>query len=316
MPQIGKVPFLMEPTLPTTLQEALGALIDQKRLQGKISAYKKLEGALGKLDDYTKGQSLPFTDLSADWVAAFADWMTSNKRLAENTRASYLRSIFTACRKAAKAGAAVDLTAFPPECRANAKPRVKEGTANIDPQRDLWFAMKCRTVTSEEMEKILANEYPGIETFRTDVSRIVQTRHGKRQQAVELLKDVLFFCTTLQTCRQLKFAYHDKAYIYDYLDGGMRRFAIVSANDLKVFMYLNEVEPERILYYFPGEADCPKIEDGIRVRITEGKCKGALATVTRQSRQNPLEAEVLVDFPLLRTTALAHLPWRFLTPNP
>lgn len=302
----------MQPSAPSSLQQALAALIEHKRLQGKVSAYKKLEAARARLDEYTGGAETPLAGLTPEWVAAFGEWMTSKKRLAENTRASYMRSMFTACRKAAKAGAAVDLAAFPVECRANAAPRAKEGTAVINPERDRWYAMRCLSVSSEDMEKILADERPGVETFRTDVSRTVETRQGKRRQVVELLKDVLFFCTTPRNCQRMKFAYHDRAYIYDYKSGDRRELAVVSANDLRVFMYLNELEPERILYYFPGEADCPKIEEGVRVRIVEGKCKGLTATVTRQSRANPLEAEVLVSFPVINTTAKAYLPWRFL----
>lgn len=307
----------MQAAFPTSLQEALSDLIAQKRLHGKVSAYKKLEGALAKINEHTNSAPVALSAITPAWVAGFAQWLTSAKRLSANTRATYLRSIYTACRKASKAGAPVDLAAFPTESRANTPPLPqKESTARIDPEHDRWFAMKCRTLSSEAMEKLLRQQHPGIETFRTDVSRTVATHQGKRRQTVELLKDVLFFCTTPKTCMKLKYAYHDQVYIYDYPSGATRCLAVVSANDLKVFMYLNQLDPDRILYYFPAEADCPKIEEGIKVRITEGKCKGLLATVTRQSRHNPLEAEVLVNFPMLNTTATAHLPWRFLAECP
>lgn len=288
------------------------SLVAHKRKQGKVSAYKKLEGALAKVNEYTQGAPLPFAELNAQWVTDFAGWLTQTKGKSLNTRATYLRSMYTAVRKAAKEGCEVDLTVFPTEFRANAEPVRDLPKAGINPARDCWYAMKCRAVDSEQMVKAIKEDFPGVETFRTDVPRIVETRRGKRLQAVEILRNVVFFCTAPRTCLRMKFAYHDKGYIYDYRSGDTRQMAVVSPKDLKVFMYLNDVAPDRILYYFPDEADCPRPARGQKVTVREGRFKGLTVTVSAQSRTNPLDAEVLVTFPTLGVTVTAPIPWRFL----
>lgn len=297
---------------PENLQDLLVAEAQRKHLAGKASAQRKLEAALMRLRSFAP-DPLPLDAITKEWVDRFSSWLTTSQSLTDNTRATYLRVIHAACRRAAREGASVDLSAFSVELRANAVALPKKEKASIDPRRHLWFAMKCRTCSAEEMEADIRKDFPSVEIFRTDVEELVKTRSGRKRQVVELLKNVLFFCTTMRVCRKIKFAYHDRAYIYDYLSNGLREMAIVSSSDLRLFMYLNSIAPERILYYFPDEADCPKIAEGEKVRIVEGPCKGQEATVSSQSRANPLEAEVLIWFPGLNVFATSPVPWRFLS---
>lgn len=303
----------MDSQIPETLQDLLAAEARRKQLAGKASAQRKLEASLIRLRRFAPRPIL-LKDITKEWVDRFSFWLTTSQSLSPNTRATYLRAIHAACRRAAREGASVDLSAFPAELRANAETVPKKEKAAIDPRRHLWFAMKCRSCSAEEMETDIRRDFPTVETFRTDVEDLVKTHSGRKRQVVELLKNVLFFCTTMRICRKMKFAYHDRAYIYDYLSGGLREMAIVSSADLRLFMYLNSIAPERILYYFPDEAECPKIAEGEKVRIVEGPCKGQEATVSRQSRTNPLEAEVMILFPGLNIFATSPVPWRFLSP--
>lgn len=297
-----------------TVGEAFDHAIETKRLHGKMSSVRKLEFCKSKANAYTDIHDLPLESINKEWVDGFALWLTDDQGLSENTRATYLRAMFTAIRLAGKAGSKVDLSAFSPELRANAEPTPKESRefASINPERDLWFAMKCRAVDSEQMISLIKQDFPTVETFRTNVEQYVMTRTGKQRQMVELLKDIVFFCTTMKICERMKYAYRTIAYIYDYASDDHRQMAVVSRSDIKMFMYINEMASERILYYFPDEADCPRIANGVRVEVREGKFKGAEGVVTGNSCNNELAAIVAVEFPRLGIVAAAPIPWRFL----
>lgn len=297
-----------------TVGEAFDYAIENKQLHGKTSTVRKLEFCKAKANAYADIHDLQLESISKEWVDSFALWLTDDQGLTDNTRATYMRTMFTALRLAQKAGSEVDLSAFSTEIRANVEPTVKGArkVAQIDPERDMWFAMKCRAVDSGQMVGVIRRDFPSVETFRTDVEQYVQTKTGKQRQMVELLKDIVFFCTTLKVCEKMKRTYHTISYIYDYASGDRRQMAVVSRSDMKMFMYINEMASERILYYFPDEADCPKIANGIRVEVREGKFKGAEGIVTGNSRDNELEAIVAVEFPRLGIVAAAPIPWRFL----
>lgn len=297
-----------------TVGEAFDHAIETKRLHGKTSSVRKLEFCKAKANAYADIHDLPLESIRKEWVDSFALWLTEDQGLTENTRATYLRAMFSAFRLAGKTGAKADLSAFSTELRANSEPVTKGNreVASIDPERDLWFAMKCRAVDSGQMVGLIRRDFPQVETFRTDVEQYVLTRSGKQRQMVELLKDIVFFCTTLKVCEKMKYTYRTVAYIYDYASGDGRQMAVVSRSDMKMFMYINEMAPERILYYFPDEADCPRIANGVKVEVREGKFKGAEGVVTGNSRDNELDAMVAVEFPRLGIVATAPIPWRFL----
>lgn len=309
----------MSAQIPVTLQDALDAAMQHKALQGKHSSEHKLAYCLAKVEAYTKGSPLPLAEFTPGWVAEFALWLTEAEGLAANSRATYLRAMYSALRHAAANGAAVDPAAIPAELRANAPATdatasEAPGPQTADAGRANWYAMKCRTVTTAQMAEQLATDYPGTDTFRTEVEKMVATPAGRQRQAVELLRNILFFRTTAATCRRMKYAYHDRAYIYDYASGDTRQMAIVPANDLKVFMYANDIAPDKILYYFPDETALPRISEGVRVRISQGPYQGTLATVEKASTADPLTAIVLITFPGLGIYAKAPIPWRFLQP--
>lgn len=306
--------------IPDTISEAFRLAETAKSAEGKTAALLKLKFCKAKLDQFTGGNDISLCQITADFVGRFDDWMDKEGGLSPNSRATYLRSLHAVCRLANKNGASADLSAFTAESRANKMKRSPLPTPPAPPEikrtdrRRHWFVMKCRSITSVEMETQIHSDFPGTDTFRTDVERMVKTRAGRRKQAVELLRGTLFFRTTKALCRKMKYRYHDLAYIYDYKSGDMREMAVVSPDDLKAFMYINNISPKRIICHFPDEADCPKISHGIRVRINEGQFKGTEATITRQSKDNPLEAMVTIHFPLLQVYFLAPVPWRFLTP--
>ncbi len=224
-----------------------------------------------------------------------------------------MRALYSILRMARKSGKIVDLSAIPMNLRSNTTAHPSP-TPEVAPQPDarMWFAMKCRGTDSAAMSERIAGDYPAAETFRTDVERLVATPKGKHRRMVELLKDILFFRTDLVTCEKMKRSYHDIAYIYDYQADGRRKMAIVSDMDMKMFMYFNDIAPEKILLYFPDEEIHATIADGTPVMIADGRFRGATGKVIGTNPDNQLEATVAVAFPLLGIVATAPIPWRFL----
>ncbi len=297
-----------------TLSEAIETTVAAKTAQGRDSSARKLMFAGKCAAEFCNIASLPLENIDRDWIEGFTRWLTENKHLSPNSRATYLRSLYSVLRAAAKDGAAVDLSAIPAELRSNkpAAPQPREADKESKPDTKYWFAMKCREVDSATMSAKFAKDFPDVETFRTDVERMVATPTGKRLRMVELLKDIIFFRTSLSTCDHIKRAWHDIAYIYDYAADGHRHPAIVKAMDMKMFMYFNDIAPDRILLYFPDEAICTTIADGTPVAIADGRFRGASGKVIGTNPANNLEATVAVNFPLLGIAATAPIPWRFL----
>lgn len=299
-----------------TLAEAIDLTIQSKREQRRDAALRKLEFARKCVDAYCGADSVSLSDIDESWVESFSQWLISTRGLSPNSRATYLRAIYSALRFVARQGENVDLAAIPIGLRTNSPalsaPSPATVTVRKTDDKPHWFAMKCRATDSEEMAHRIADEFPDVEVFRTDVERIVDTPSGKHRRMIELLKDIMFFRTTLQICQRMKSAYHSVAYIFDYPSEGSRKMAVVSDMDMKMFMYFNDIAPERILLYFPDEAMRTTISAGTPVTITDGRFRGATGTVISGDTSTPLEATVAVSFPLLGIAASAPIPWRFL----
>lgn len=291
-----------------------------KEEQGREAAARKLRFARRAASGFAKIDELPLDRIDAEWIEKFAAWMTSDLRLSANTCATYLRALHSVMVIAAKKGIGVDASVISKSFRANTAPLPKKVSVTATPVKTVddtpqWYAMKCRTVDTSSMTRIIAEEYPSVDTFTTSVERLVAGPDGKHRREIELIRNIIFFRTTPDTCRRMKFSFHDRAYIYDYADSGTRRPAVIAPDDMKMFMYFNHIAPARILYYFPDESLRATIAAGTPVRITEGQFRGATGTIISPTAAEPLEATVAVDFPLLGITAAAPIPRAFLTVN-
>ncbi len=244
--------------------------------------------------------------------------MITDRHLSQNTCATYLRALHSVMSLAVKDGIDIDRSIIPTALRANAAPATKKASApsaskaTVDTPK--WYAMKCRSVDTDTMIGLISEEYPSVDTFTTAVERLVAGPDGKHRRETELRRKIIFFRTTSDTCRRMKFPYHDRAYIYDHADSGTRRPAVITPGDMKMFMYFNHIAPTRILYYFPDESMRDSIAAGTPVKITEGEFRGATGTIISSSSAEPLETIVAVDFPLLGITATAPIPKAFLAP--
>ncbi|MDE6581828.1 MAG: phage integrase SAM-like domain-containing protein, partial [Duncaniella sp.] len=263
-----------------TLSEAFDNTISLKRSEGRDATVRKLEFARKSIGEFCDISSLALHDIDRGWIDTLSRWLNETKHLSANTRATYMRALYSVLRMAHKLGEMVDLSSIPMSMRSNTASRTAPAPAvSADTNARMWFAMKCRSIDSAAMSERIAGDYPSTEVFRTDVERLVATPTGKHRCMVELLKDILFFRTTLATCEKMKRNYHDAAYIFDYPADGRRKMAIVPDMDMKMFMYFNDIAPDRILLYFPDEAIHATIAEGTPVTIADGRFRGATGKI-------------------------------------
>lgn len=458
---------MVQAALTDTLLYAIRTSIDEQINCGKATTARKLSYCLKKVETYLCGMDLPLASINKEWVDRFSSWMIDSEKLSENTKATYLRLIYTICRSAAAKGQKIDTSAFetkemgnseslrallnakeiqslislnlsesPMLVRARAiwlfsllcgglsindlmnvtncmlsarilslgdinipvteaaisqldmifdrqtkytfhqastplssddltrraenldsllsviaerakleKPltitnvhatwlnlanikkkrfthlasdlslfhsRLENVAVAVDPYRKYWFAMRCMKVSIENMRHALHSEFPETKTFIAENDNYECTEKGIKKNRRSVIRDILFFNTTLPQANAAKKAFHDSAYIYDYQSGNRRQLAIIPAEEMKMFMYINNIPAKEILYFFPDESSAATLKKGTEVTVTEGEWKGARGILLGPSKKYPLLVIVQVTLQNLGIGVSAHIPPHFL----
>ena len=448
-----------------TLVGSIRASIEIQHKRGKLSTARKLIYCLQKVEKYLDGSELPLADINKEWIDGFADWMIRREELSENTKATYLRLIYTVCRTAAANGAAVDTSAFDTEEMSNSestrtlltihdiqqlmdanldcqpvlerardlwlfsflcggvsmtdmmkatpemleqgvlstadgnvmvtdasrsiaishfcgkeyafhsesrplddaeiktrtarlnslleiiaekarieKPvtidstrstwlniaRIKgdrvndtasdrllfnnllrEVAALVDQDRRYWFAMRCLRCPIEDMSEKISSEFPSSRVFIAESDSYESTAKGVKRVHSSVIRDILFFNTTLSQAELIKRRFRETAYTYDYRSGTSRRLAIIPDAEMKMFMYINHITSREIAWFFPEETKTPEFQKGCGVIITDGEWKGARGTYLGPSPRFPLHIIVSVVLENLNIGVSAHIPHHF-----
>lgn len=448
-----------------TLVGSIRASIEIQNKRGKLSTARKLIYCLQKVEKYLDGSELTLADIDKEWIDGFADWMICREGLSENTKATYLRLIYTVCRTAAANGAAVDTSAFDTEGMSNSestrslltiheihqliaanldgqpvlerarglwlfsflcgglsmtdmmrattemleqgvlsttdcnvtvtdaamsiaisnfcgkeyafhsenhplddagiktrtarlnslleiiaekarieKPvtidntrstwlniaRIKGSRVNdlasdrllfnnllqevaalVNQDRRYWFAMRCLRCSIEEMSQEINAEFPSAQVFIAESDSYESTTTGVKRVRNSVIRDILFFNTTLSQAELIKRRFRETAYTYDYRSGTSRRLAIIPDAEMKMFMYINHITSREIAWFFPEEAKTPEFQKGCGVIITDGEWKGARGTYLGPSPRFPLHIIVSVVLENLNIGVSAHIPHHF-----
>ena len=440
--------------------------IEEQFRRGKASTARKLAFCARKVEQYLDGNDIPLSEIDAAWVDGFSSWIVEKEGLSENTRATYLRVIYTVCRTAANKGAIVDTTAFrtaemsnresvralltPQEIRklieldlesqpvfekaramwlfsflcgglsmtdmmsittrmlasqvltlpgqsipvidaaeavadryfdtanryifhaGNSQLTTEETTAranrlnstlsliaekarlekplsidntratwlnaarlrpnrfdqllsdpqllttalqdvasSVDHNRKYWFAMRCLKQSVAEIRAELTDRVPGTSVFVAETDTYANTPTGVKKTRGPLLRDILFFHTTLSNAECIKKEFHNVAYTYDYKHDDTRRLATIPEREMKMFMYINSVPSKEIACFFPEETSAPAYQKGNEVIVTDGEWKGARGTYIGPSTRFPLHIIVAVTLANLNITVSAHIPHHF-----
>lgn len=448
-----------------TLVGSIRASIEIQNKRGKLSTARKLIYCLQKVEKYLDGSELTLADIDKEWIDGFADWMICREGLSENTKATYLRLIYTVCRTAAANGAAVDTSAFDTEGMSNSestrslltiheihqliaanldgqpvlerarglwlfsflcgglsmadmmrattemleqgvlsttdgnvtvtdaamniaisnfcgkeyafhsenhplddagiktrtarlnslleiiaekarieKPvtidntrntwlniaRIKgnrvndlssdrllfnnllqEVAAQVNQDRRYWFAMRCLRCPIEDMSEKISSEFPSAQVFIAESDSYESTTTGVKRVRNSVIRDILFFNTTLSQAELIKRRFRETAYTYDYRSGTSRRLAIIPDAEMKMFMYINHITSREIAWFFPEETKTPELQKGSAVIITDGEWKGARGTYLGPSPRFPLHIIVSIVLENLNIGVSAHIPHHF-----
>lgn len=186
-------------------------------------------------------------------------------------------------------------------------------SAALNPRSVHWFAMKCIERTRDEVAQEFADNMPGIDIFVPEAQSNDDTKGRRVKSALDVIERTLFFRCHMADAIALKKPWRSGVYIYDYLSAEGRMPAIIPEADMKMFMYINEVDPSKILYFFPEEAtavaDFSMMEE---VFVTDGKWKGAKGKYMGPYKDSKIMVSVAVEFPNLGIVATAPIEKRFI----
>ncbi len=449
-----------------TLVDSIRKSIEEQFRRGKATTARKLAFCARKTEQYLDGSDIPLSDIDKEWVDGFSSWMVEQEGLSENTRATYLRLLYTVCREAAAKGVKVDTSAFdtkemgnsestrsllttqeirklialdleslpvfekaralwlfsflcgglsmtemmsitsrmlalqaltlsqrsiplieaaeaiadeyfnagtpyafhsgaeeltPEETTARAsrlnstlsliaeKARIekplsidntrstwlnaarvrpaafdrlaadtplfsstlREVAAAVDHNRQYWFAMRCLKQPVDAVSADISRQFPGTGVFAAETESYANTPTGVKKTRSQLIRDILFFRTTLSHAERIKKQFHNVAYTYDYKNDNTRRLAIIPEREMKMFMYLNSIPSKEIACFFPEETTEPAYQKGSQVIVTDGEWKGARGIYLGPSPRFPLHIIVAVTLANLNIGVSAHIPHHF-----
>ena len=183
----------------------------------------------------------------------------------------------------------------------------------LNPRSVHWFAMKCIDRSREEVAAELSENWPAVDVFVPESASAGDKHARQGKSALDVIERTLFFRCLMSEAVAIKKPWRQGVYIYDYPSQHGRVPAIIPEADMKMFMYINEVDASKILYFFPEEAQCdPGFEIMDEVCVTEGKWKGAKGKYLGPCKNSKIMVYVAVEFPNLGIVAKAAIEKHFL----
>jgi transcription antitermination factor NusG len=181
-----------------------------------------------------------------------------------------------------------------------------------------WYAVRCRENTPDETRDLI-RQLEGLQSREllkvfvpVEPPEPVNGKPVKRKRNADFMRHLLFVNCLPVDVLQIRRALAPGLYVYDYQAGGRRIPSPISDDEMRTFMYLYNVAPETLTYYFPDEVTAlPQFDLSQEVEITEGVLAGKTATVYKTSRD---KLSVVVRFESMSMYYTAEVPVRFLKP--
>jgi hypothetical protein len=185
----------------------------------------------------------------------------------------------------------------------------------IGMDRTHWYVMRCYGRTPQQTSAaIMAMTHLKTLELKTFVPPVtINTEREGVQRQTLLMRSTLFVnCLPLDILairRQLAADIR----VYDYAAEGVKVPAIISDDEMRLFMYLSEVSSDSLIYYFPDELDTlPTYRKEEEVTIVEGPYAGSRARIYKGSKDS---LKVFVTLEGLNVIAYAEVPYRFIVPH-
>lgn len=166
-----------------------------------------------------------------------------------------------------------------------------------------WFALKVFYNKVFEIEDILRKDK--IETYIPCEEILVEHNGMKKKVRRPIIHSLMFFRSTIRHALEVQLQFTNKVILYTRPKGLKRLPIAIPEREMNIFMLVTSAG-ERGMEYF-GE-DNPKFRQGERVRVIDGKFKGAEGFICRIRKNSRL----VVTVQGVCAVATSYIPQAFL----
>jgi transcription antitermination factor NusG len=189
---------------------------------------------------------------------------------------------------------------------------LRKVAGHIDIYRPNWYVIRCYNIDpADAFEDI--QKMPGLQTAQMKyfIPEVKKTLTKSEKRDIRFIQRLLFVhCLPVDAMNIFRVMTPPLARMFSYRIGTKFVPSIVSTDEMRTFMYLSDVAPETITYYFPDEVqNLPKFDRYEEVEITEGVLAGKTAHIYRTGHD---KLSVVVRFESMNMYYTAEVPLRFL----
>lgn len=174
-------------------------------------------------------------------------------------------------------------------------------------QHEHWFALKVFYNKVFEIEELLAKD--GIESYIPCEEAIVIRNETKKTVRKPIINSLMFFRSTVKRAIEVQTRFTDRVILYTRYKEEKKIPLIIPEREMNIFMLVTS-SGEKGMEYF-GE-DNPKFYRGERVRVIDGKFKGAEGHICRIKKNSRL----VVAIQGVCAVATSYIPQCFLVKVP
>lgn len=149
-----------------------------------------------------------------------------------------------------------------------------------------WFALKVFYNKVFDIEKALEKEH--IETYIPCEETLVIRNGIKKTVRKPMISSLMFFRATTADALKVQKMFTDKVILYTRLEDMKRIPLVIPDEEMNTFMLVTSAGEKGIEYY----DDAPKFHQGDRVRVTDGKFKGAEGYICRVKKNRRLVVSI------------------------
>lgn len=150
-----------------------------------------------------------------------------------------------------------------------------------------WFALKVFYNKVFEIEDMLKKDK--LETYIPCEEALVERNGVKRKVRRPVISSLMFFRSTVRRALEVQRQFTDKVILYTRQKGLRKLPLAIPEREMNIFMLVTSSGEEGMEYF--GE-DNPKFHRGERVRVTDGKFKGAEGVICRIKKNSRLVVTV------------------------
>lgn len=166
-----------------------------------------------------------------------------------------------------------------------------------------WFALKVFYNKVFEVEDLLKKDK--VETY-IPCEEVLMERNGvKRKVRRPVVNSLMFFRSTVRHALEVQRQFTDKVILYTRLKGLKRIPLAIPEREMNIFMLVTSSGEQGMEFF--GE-DNPKFHRGERVRVIDGKFKGAEGIICRIKKNSRL----VVTLQGVCAVATTYIPQTFL----